>query len=60
MKFIERATNIVNELNKKSKGTKLKDFKEVLKEDLENADIVNLRKDINEFSSRFPVPGGLL
>jgi glycine/serine hydroxymethyltransferase len=30
MKFIDRATDIVNTINKKSKGTKLKDFKETL------------------------------
>ena len=30
MKFIERATEITNNINKKAKGNKLKDFKDAL------------------------------
>ena len=60
MEFIERATAIATELNRKSKGTKLNDFKEVLKGELESPDLVSLRKDISAFAARFPVPGGLL
>jgi hypothetical protein len=55
---LERATDIVNNVNKKAKGTKLKDFKDTLQEELGNSDIVNLKKDINEFVKEFPVPGG--
>jgi glycine hydroxymethyltransferase len=60
MKFVERAVDIVNDINKKAKGTKLKDYKEVLKQELGRSDIHALKKDVNDFSANFPVPGGLL
>ena len=60
MKFIDRATAIANGINKKAKGTKLKDFKDALQENLASSDILTLRKEVNEFSKQFPVPGGLL
>jgi glycine hydroxymethyltransferase len=60
MKFIERATDITNTINKKAKGTKLKDFKDALQADLQNSDLLQLRKEVNAFSDQFPVPGGLI
>lgn len=60
MNFIDRATQITNEINKKAKGTKLKDFKDALQADSANAGLVNLRKEVHAFSDQFPVPGGLL
>jgi glycine hydroxymethyltransferase len=61
MKLVDRAVSIVNAVNKKSSGKKLKDFKDTLKEDLAgNAEIQKIRNDINSFSQQFPVPGGLL
>lgn len=58
MKFLERATDIVNNVNKKAKGTKLKDFKETLHGELESPEILSLKRDINAFVKEFPVPGG--
>ena len=61
MKLVDRAVEIVNSVNKKVSGKKLKDFKDTLKEELvDNADIKRIRNDINSFSQQFPVPGGLL
>ncbi len=60
MKFIERATDITNAINKKAKGTKLKDFKDALQADLQNSDLLQLKKEVNAFSDQFPVPGGLI
>lgn len=60
MKFIDRATQITKAINKKAQGTKLKDFKDALQADLQNKDLLDLKKEVNEFSSQFPVPGGLL
>lgn len=44
MKFIERATEITNAINKTAKGTKLKDFKDALQADLQNKDLLQLKK----------------
>ena len=44
MKFIERATEITNSINKKAKGNKLKDFKDALQSELQNADLLALKK----------------
>jgi hypothetical protein len=60
MQFIDRATEITNTINKKAQGTKLKDFKDALQADLQNSGLIQLKKEVNEFSSQFPVPGGLL
>lgn len=60
MNFIDRATQITNDINKKAKGAKLKDFKDALQADSANADLINLRKEVHAFSDQFPVPGGLL
>jgi len=40
MKFIERATDITNAINKTAKGTKLKDFKDALQADLHNSHLL--------------------
>lgn len=60
MKFIERATVIANDISKKAKGTKLKEYKDALHENLQDSSILELRKEVNEFSADFPVPGGLI
>lgn len=61
MKFVDRTVEVVNKINSKSSGKKLKDFKDTLKEELaDNADIQRIKKDIDGFSQKFPVPGGLL
>lgn len=60
MEFIDRAATICIEINKKSKGTKLKDFKDALQNELGSNDLTNLKKDVNNFSANFPVPGGLI
>lgn len=44
MKFIDRATEITKGINKKAQGTKLKDFKDALQADLQNPDLLQLRK----------------
>ena len=58
MKFLERVTEITNNISKKVPGTKLKDFKEALKGELENSEIISLRKEVEDFTKEFPVPGG--
>lgn len=61
MKFVDRTVEVVNKINSKASGKKLKDFKDTLKEELvDNADIQRIKKDIDAFSQKFPVPGGLL
>ena len=60
MKFLERSTEIVNKVEKKSKGSKVKDFKEALQSELQNSEITQLGKDIKYFAERFPVPGGII
>lgn len=37
MKFLERSTEIVNRIDKKAKGIKIKDFKETLQSELQNS-----------------------
>ena len=60
MKFLERSTEIVNKISKKSKGNKLKDFKETLQNELSSPEVSQLGKDINSFALQFPVPGGII
>ena len=60
MKFIDRATEIANAINKKAQGTKLKDFKQALQAQLPTSGLLQLQKEVNDFSNQFPVPGGLL
>lgn len=60
MKFIDRATEITNNINKKAKGTKLKDFKDALHLELGSSDLTTLQNEVNAFSEQFPVPGGNL
>ena len=55
MKFLERATETVNKISKKSKGNKLKDFKETLQSELNSSEVSQLGKDINSFALQFPV-----
>jgi glycine hydroxymethyltransferase len=50
MKFLERAIEAVNKVSNKSKSNKIKDFKESLQSELENAEITALRKDIKAFA----------
>lgn len=47
MKFIDRATEITKGINKKAQGTKLKDFKDALQADLQNTDLIQLKKEVN-------------
>lgn len=58
MKFLEKVTEIVNSISKKAAGTKLKDFKDALQKDVDNSDIVSLKKEVDSFTDAFPVPGG--
>jgi len=44
MKFIEKAAEITNNINKKAKGNKLKDFKESLESELQSPEILLLKK----------------
>ena len=50
MKFLERSTEIVNKVSKKSKGNKIKDFKEALQSELQNSEIAQLGKDIKSLA----------
>ena len=60
MEFIDRATAIAIKINKQSKGTKLKDFKDALTLEVQGNEITSLKHEVNQFSDKFPVPGGLL
>ena len=60
MKFLERATDIVNTMSKKAKSSKIKDFKETLQAELNNPEVAKLGADIKAFALQFPVPGGII
>ena len=51
--FMDRALKIALELQAKS-GPKLRDFVNLLEG---NEEILQLRKDVNEFATSFPMPG---
>ena len=60
MNLIERTSQLAANLGKKTKGSKLKDFKDTLEAEKNNADLLKIKGDVIAFAKRFPVPGGLI
>lgn len=59
-KLLDRSTELCREIKGKSKGNKLADFKDALKEEKGNKKFSDLFQEINQFASQFPIPGGLI
>lgn len=58
MTFIHRAINLTKQYKKESgTGAKLADFKAHIEKNLQSTELLTLKKDVAEFSSKFPVPG---
>ena len=55
--FIDRGFKLAIEISKSAKGTTLKDFKENMHEEVYQNKIKELREQVENFASQYPMPG---